>query len=246
MFHGIGYDNWHEIDAATGWIADMARAKEEGLVEHIGFSFHDKPEAMMRLVDEGIFDLVTCQYNYLDRANEEAITYAAEKGLGVVIMGPVGGGRLAVVPKGVREASELSVANAAELAIRFVLAHPGVHVALSGMGRRHGGAERRRGGRPLSKGGCHHTMMDRTVAPPAPAAATACPAQRRRDPQVFEMVNYYRVYGMEEHALPYAPRRERHDAAKCISCGECLTKCPQNIAIPEQLREAAELLAAGS
>jgi predicted aldo/keto reductase-like oxidoreductase len=256
MFHGIGYDNWHEIDAATGWIADMARAKEEGLVEHIGFSFHDKPEAMMRLVDEGIFDLVTCQYNYLDRANEEAITYAAEKGLGVVIMGPVGGGRLAVVPKGVREASELSVANAAELAIRFVLAHPGVHVVLSGMGSidmvEQNVAAVDKG--PLSKAevATINTMMDRNREL-ARLYCTGCrycmPCPNDVEiPQVFEMVNYYRVYGMEEHALAGYARlvANGHDAAKCISCGECLTKCPQNIAIPEQLREAAELLAAGS
>ena len=65
FFHGIGWDNWHEIDEKTGWIKEMQQAKEEGLVKHVGFSFHDKPENMKRLIDTGMFEAVTCQYNYL-------------------------------------------------------------------------------------------------------------------------------------------------------------------------------------
>lgn len=254
MFHGIGWDNWHEIDAATGWIADMLRAKEEGLVKHIGFSFHDKPEAMMRLVDEGMFELVTCQYNYLDRANEAAIAYAAEKGLGVVVMGPVGGGRLAVVPKGLREADDVSAENAAELAIRFVLSHPGVSVALSGMGTvemvEQNAAAVEKG--PLSEEevATINAMMDhnRELARLYCTGCRYCmPCPNGVEiPDVFELVNYYRVYGMEEHALAqYVRLAERGGGAdKCVACGECLDKCPQNIDIPEQLREAAELLGA--
>ncbi len=254
LFHGIGWDNWHEIDAAIGWIGDMARAKEEGLVKHVGFSFHDKPEAMMRLVDEGIFDLVTCQYNYLDRANEAAIAYAAEKGLGVAVMGPVGGGRLAVVPKGLREAGDLSAGNAAELALRFVLSHPGVHVALSGMSSiemvEQNAAAVDKG--PLSEAevGSINAMMDRNREL-ARLYCTGCrycmPCSNGVEiPQVFELVNYFRVYGMEEHALAQYARlvEDGGDASKCAACGECLSKCPQNIEIPEQLREAAELLSA--
>lgn len=256
MFHGIGWDNWHEIDAATGWIDDMARAKEEGLVKHIGFSFHDKPEALIRLVDEGIFDLVTCQYNYLDRANEFAIAYAAEKGLGVVVMGPVGGGRLAVMPKGVREVGELSAtnSNAAALAIRFVLSHPGVHVALSGMGSiemvEQNAAGVDKGALTADEVETINAMMARNREL-ARLYCTGCrycmPCPNGvKIPQVFEMVNYYRVYGMEAHALAqYALLvADSGDAAKCVACGECLIKCPQNIAIIEQLREAAELLSA--
>ena len=77
----------------------MEKAKSEGLLRHVGFSFHDKPENMKKLIDLGLFEMVTCQYNYLDRGNEAGIAYAREKGLAVVVMGPVGGGRLSVVPK---------------------------------------------------------------------------------------------------------------------------------------------------
>jgi predicted aldo/keto reductase-like oxidoreductase len=134
LFHGVGWDNWLEIDEKTGWVKDMRQAKDEGLVKHVGFSFHDKPENMIKLIDTGMMELVTCQYNYLDRSNQEGIHYAHEKGLGVVVMGPVGGGRLSIMPKRVRELEGMSGTVAAEIALRFVLAHPGVDVALSGMG----------------------------------------------------------------------------------------------------------------
>ena len=49
---------------------------------------------MFPIIDSGYFTSVLCQYNLLDRSNEEGIAHAKEKGLGVIIMGPVGGGRL--------------------------------------------------------------------------------------------------------------------------------------------------------
>ena len=92
----------------------MRRAQEEGLVKHVGMSFHDTPENMVRLIDTGVFELVTCQYNYLDRVNSEAMAYAHEKGLGVVVMGPVGGGRLSIMPKKLRELQRLFLIEAAK------------------------------------------------------------------------------------------------------------------------------------
>ena len=52
-FHGIGFENFHELDKKTGWIKDMMKAKEQGLAKRIGFSFHDEPEGMKKLVDLG-------------------------------------------------------------------------------------------------------------------------------------------------------------------------------------------------
>jgi uncharacterized protein len=252
LFHGIGWENWHEIDRQTGWMADMRRAKEEGLAKHIGFSFHDKPEMMKHLVDEGIFDLVTCQYNYLDRSNEEAIAYAHEQGLAVVVMGPVAGGRLSVLPKGVRHA-EISANEAAELAIRFVLAHPGVDVALSGMGSiemvEQNAAAVDKGPLSMDEVETVNEMMARNKEL-AKLYCTGCeyclPCPNDvRIPRVFELYNYYKVYGLEEYAVSqYRALVEKgQDAAACVECGVCLERCPQNIRIPEQLAEVAELFA---
>ena len=73
----------------------MQRAKEHGLIRHICFSFHDTAENLKKLAATGCFEAVTLQYNLLDRSNEPAFEFVAEKcGMGIVVMGPVGGGRL--------------------------------------------------------------------------------------------------------------------------------------------------------
>ena len=93
--HGLGWDRFREnVDGKGGSYEWMAKARDEGLIRHICFSFHDKPEALEKLARTGMFDVVTCQYNLLDRANEKAMKVAAQQGMGVVVMGPVGGGRL--------------------------------------------------------------------------------------------------------------------------------------------------------
>jgi uncharacterized protein len=247
LFHGVGWDNWHEIDGRTGWIADMARAKEEGLLKHCGFSFHDQPEAMRQLVDTGLFELVTCQYNYLDRANEEAISYASGKGMGVVVMGPVGGGRLSVFPRGVRELQSLQGAGAAGLALRFVLSHPGVDVAISGMGSPamvEANCAAVDAG-PLSEGeiGTVNALMEQ-IKELARLYCTGCeyclPCTHGVNiPRNFELYNYLKVYGLEEHArAEYAGLlASKADASACLECNECLERCPQHIPIPGQLRE---------
>ena len=95
-FHDLNEDRFKNIVLKHNLLKEARKAKDEGLTKHISFSFHDKPEVMKRIIDVGIFESVLCQYNLLDRSNEEAMAYAKRKGLGVAVMGPVGGGRLAV------------------------------------------------------------------------------------------------------------------------------------------------------
>jgi predicted aldo/keto reductase-like oxidoreductase len=252
FYHGIGWDNWHEIDEKTGWFEDLRRAKEEGLIKHVGMSFHDTPENMVRLIDTGVFEVVMCQYNYLDRVNGEAMAYAREKGLGVVVMGPVGGGRLSIVPKKLHDLAGLSASSAAELALRFVWSHPGVNVALSGMGSVEmvdaNCAAADKGPLSENEAATLTEMMD-GMRELADLYCTGCgyclPCPNGVDiPRVFELANYYRVYGLEDYALEqYRSLVSRdQDAGQCVECGTCLERCPQHIAIPDQLRDAAALL----
>lgn len=252
LFHGIGWDNFHEIDQKTGWIKDMMQAKEEGLLKHIGFSFHDAPERMKDLIDLGFADLVTCQYNYLDRRNEEAMAYAAAKGVGVVVMGPVGGGRLAVIPKAMRNIPGLSDTRAAELALRFVIANPSVSVAISGMSSvemvQQNVEAMEKGPLSAEEVETINRLIDENRKL-AELYCTGCgycmPCPNGVNiPRNFELYNYYKVYGFEEYALGEYRElvAQKRDAAVCIECGECLDKCPQHIPIPDQLREVAAAL----
>ena len=95
------------LDTPDGPMARARKLRDAGVIRHISFSFHDAPENMIEIIrrGEGVFASVLCQYNLLDRANEDAIAYAHEQGLGVTIMGPVGGGRLGAPSKGWRMAA---------------------------------------------------------------------------------------------------------------------------------------------
>src|SRR5690606_24345515 len=122
-----------KINVPDGPLAAALKAKEEGLIKHLSFSFHDEPDNMIKLIDTGYFESVLCQYNLLDRANEAAIAHAQAKGLGVVIMGPVGGGRLGAPSEAIEKLLPGKRFSSAEIALRFVLTNPNVSCALSGM-----------------------------------------------------------------------------------------------------------------
>ncbi len=253
-FHGIGWENFHDLDRKTGWIKDLLGARDEGLVKHIGFSFHDDPENMCKLIDLGYFEMVTCQYNYLDRVNADAMAYAYEKGLGVVVMGSAGGGRLTTVPKAVQDEG-LDTSSAAGLAIRFVLSNPNVHVALSGMGSiemvEENVAAAEAGALSESGRDGLDQLLDR-VGKLADLYCTGCgyctPCEQGVDiPGRFEAMNYFKVWGLEDHARSiYRRVRERESRSDgggvCISCRACEKKCPQNIHIVEQLGETDAVL----
>ena len=99
-FWGIDKEIYDGIILKQNLLEDARKAKEEGLIRHISFSFHDDPSVIKYIIDtseeRGVpMESMLCQYNLLDRSNEEMMAYARSKGLGTVAMGPVGGGRLA-------------------------------------------------------------------------------------------------------------------------------------------------------
>lgn len=257
---GINWKTYEQSIVAPGGPLDEAyKAKEEGLIRHISFSFHDTPEALVRLIDSGHFESMTVQYNLLDRANEQAIHHAREKGLGVVIMGPVGGGRLAGFSADIAKMVPGGIKGTPEIALRFVLSHPGVSCAISGMGtlemveQNVATASREE---PLSEAERAQILaaLDETKRL-ADLYCTGCgycqPCPNDVNiPRNFEVMNYYRVYGLKEHARQaYADLGVKDTewvkglkAEFCVQCGECEPKCPQHISIMEQLEEVARVL----
>ena len=255
---GINWEDYQkDIDVPDGPMAAAFRAKQEGLIRHISFSFHDNAENMFKIIDTGNFETVLCQYNLLDRANEQAIAYAREKGLGVVIMGPVGGGRLGMPSDVIRKLVPGRTASNAELALRFVLANPNVTCALSGMGSMEMVEENARvasNEAPLSAAeitGINDSMTENKNL--AELYCTGCnycmPCPNDVNiPLNFQIMNYHRVYGITQYAKAEYANIGTNDwmkgkkASECIECGICEEKCPQKIEIRKQLRETAEAL----
>jgi len=253
--HGINAEKYDTAVVPHIW-KWLEKARDQGLIGHICTSFHGSREFFRRMVDDGLYASVTIQYNMLNREFEDEIAYAKAAGMGVVVMGPVGGGRLGgdseVLAKLVPDIRRIP-----ELALRFVLANPNVDIALSGMStlaQVEENVEAASVATPLSKADV--AIIDkqtRQLAEMAKLYCTGCgycmPCPSGIDiPQIFSIYNAGRVYGLWEHArAQYArlekARRENHlPADACIDCGTCAPKCPQGIAIPEQLRNAHEAL----
>ena len=256
-FHGIGYDNFMEIDKKADWSGDAIKAKEEGLIRHISFSFHDEPENMFKLIDIGLFESVLCQYNFIDRRNEKSMEYAHSKGLGVIVMGPVAGGALSGFNKDFALKTGINIKSNAELAMRFVLSNPNVNIALSGMESIPIIEENAAIASDDSKLSSDEIKsIERLVSENEKLAqlyctgcnyCSVCPEEINIS-KIFEFMNTYRIYGAKEFAREnYASvgvsqwlKGKKADA--CTECGLCETRCPQKLEIRRQLKECHEAL----
>ncbi len=256
---GISWKEFVEhLAIKNGPLAAARKAREEGLFRHLFFSFHAPPEDMFKIIDTGEFAGCTAQYNLIDRRNEAGMAYAAAKGLAVVIMGPVGGGRLAG-PSSVIEKLEFSAGNTAELALRFVLANANVSCAISGMSNR---AQLRENVATASRderlSAAELARISESFDEYRRLAELYCTGCDYCGPcpenvaisRVLALYNLARVYGLAEAARKVYAEIGRtgfygrmDNAAACTSCGECAEKCPQKLDIPEELAAAHAALA---
>ena len=250
--HGIGWNRYREQvePHMSKW---MRQAKDQGLIRHICASFHDNLDALVKLVDTGYVDVITLQYNLLDRQLEEGIAHAARQGVGIVVMGPVGGGRLGA-SSDVLSGIIPNIQRVPELALRFVLANPHVSLALSGMSTlRHVEENALVASDPHPLNQQHRQAISQHLDRLQKMASLYCtgcnyckPCVNKVDiPGVFNRYNLGRVYGLWEEARKgYAALRHRQEAADaCLQCGECEPKCPQKLEIRRQLEAAHAALA---
>ena len=258
-FWAINQKVFDEKIVPLGLMDKALELKKQGKIRHISFSFHDTPEALKHIIDNGYaMESVLLQYNLLDRANEEMIQYAAAKGLGVVVMGPVGGGRLAA-PTELAAKLGTEAVNTYELAFKFVLGNPGVCCALSGMQNLDmveknavvaslenpmSEEEWRRIGESLENlkkfselycTGCGYCQ-------PCPKGINI--------PRIFQAYTYKNVYGLTELAkntwngyLNDQKNPGVHPDA-CVNCGYCERKCPQHLQVRELLKKVEGVLSA--
>jgi predicted aldo/keto reductase-like oxidoreductase len=260
-FWGITLDTFvTKVSAPDGPLARVKKWKEQGVVKHISFSFHDKAENLLEIIrrGEGVFDSLLCQYNLLDRSNEAGMAFAREQGLGVVVMGPVGGGRLGAPSPVIQELLPGKVQSSAEVALRFVFTNPNLHIALSGMSSIEQLEENVKladNASPLN--GAEQKQLEAMLEENKRLAELYCTGCRYcmpcpqgvGIPEIFSLMNYHRVYKLTKHAREnYAmigkiPWMSYQNAAACVECGICEDKCPQKLPIRQQLKETHKALA---
>ena len=264
LFHGLTYSVFEKVLTGPAKVLDEARkAQAEGLVRHIAFSSHDEVGNIIKLIDTGEFAGMLVQYNYLDRHNEPAIAHAGEKGMGVTIMGPVAGGRLAIPGGVIVDAEGALEMKTPELALRFVWNNPAVTVALSGMNTLEMIEENALSAAKLGALDDREQVSVQQLVERnqklADLYCTGCsycmPCPNDVNiPENFRYMNWYRVWGMEEQARKFYNdlTAAGHwtpwgfvkglQAEACQECGECEAKCPQNLHIIDQLQEVARTL----
>lgn len=263
LLHALGTERWAKIKE-LGALPALERAKAAGKIRHLGFSFHDSLDSFKEIIDgyDG-WEFCQVQYNYVDRsfqAGEEGLAYAAERGIGVIVMEPLRGGALASPPPQVKKAFAAYPTPRLpyEWALRFVLDRQEVSLVLSGMGSARQvweNAAVASAARVNSLTKEERALLDeaRTIyserqrvpcttcgyCQPCPSGVPI--------PELFGMYNAASMFDTRKGTSGLYKAQylsSGHGADSCIRCGECLAKCPQGIAIPDRLEEAHSYLTA--
>ncbi len=261
LFHGLGKDRWHNVVLKHGLLKRAEAALEDGRIRHIGFSFHDDFKAFKEIIDGyAHWDFCQIQYNYMDiksQAGMKGLRYAAAKGLGVVIMEPLLGGRLSNPPNDVKRLLETSTKrrSPSDLALQWLWNQPEVSVVLSGMSTMaqvNGNLRSADVSGIGSMGKRDQRLVDRVRSKyleKIPIGCTHCmycmPCPNGVDiPGNFELYNNGFIHeDMKTSRETYARFfGEKEKAGTCKKCGECEAKCPQRLPIGDLMTKVhAEL-----
>jgi len=252
-FWSLDTDKFDNKVVGLGLLDEARRAKDEGVIRHVSFSFHDKAETIKHIIGRGeIFETMLVQYNLLDRGNEEMIAYAASKGLGVAAMGPVAGGKLAAPTELYSRVTGKGPMPTYALALKFVLGNPNISCALSGM-RTEGdllqNAALAGDEAPLSEGdwrqlgdGLEKLRRFSDLYCTGCGYCQPCPAGIDI-PALFSAYTYHNVYGLGGQAKAmFGKYLEGKSFKDCADCGECEGKCPQKLAIRRELERVEGVL----
>ena len=252
LLHALSRERWENIVQKFDIISYAEKAKKAGKIKHLGFSFHDNLDAFIEILDgyDG-WEFCQMQYNYMDIENQagtEGIKYAASKGLSVIIMEPLLGGRLANPPMEVLEVIRKSGGkySPVELAFQWLWSQKEVSVVLSGMSNIEQVKENLIFADRSDIGSLETKDLNtiefirkeynkRSIIP-----CTKCgycmPCPNNVDiPQNFSLYNDGIIYNdLNSSSLKYNNFFDKSKRADlCIHCKECEEKCPQKIPISE-------------
>ncbi len=249
LIHALNRPRWKKMQE-LGLLQRAEAALADGRIRYLGFSFHDSLEVFKNIVD-GYDGWTFCQiqYNYMDtdfQAGTEGLHYAASKGLGVVVMEPLRGGKLAKDLPAVEPIwlSAVKKRKPADWALQWLWHQPEVSLVLSGMSTLEQVEENLESAN-ISRPGLLNadeleliSKVRETVEGLSPIPCTDCdyclPCPNGVNiPLNFEVYNRVAMYDDLKHSKfeykNWIPDDQK--AACCIQCEECLPKCPQNIPI---------------
>lgn len=246
-----------------GIIAWIDAKKKKGEIINIGFSYHGNSDQFLKILEDYDWDFCQIQYNYIDENTQAGVVglkAAAKKGIPVIIMEPLRGGKLVnMLPESAKKTFKESGRNwsPAEWAFRWLYDQPEVTCVLSGMNSVSMVEENCRVAYEATAG--HFTEHDfdiikkvtKDIHEKEKVGCTGCrycmPCPKNVDiPGIFRcynnMYNESKNSGRFEFAQTVGMTKEPAFASQCIECGKCEKHCPQNIPIREKLKEADKAL----
>ncbi|MHA1156014.1 MAG: aldo/keto reductase [Candidatus Heimdallarchaeota archaeon] len=270
LFHGLNRNNFKKIKDFN-LIAKMEKAQEEGLIKHIGFSFHDTLPVFREIIDSYKWDMCLIQYNYMDtgiQATTDGLKYAHEKGIACVIMEPLKGGQLANPPEEAIEVMKKAKnkRTPVDWALQFLWNLPEVALVISGMGNQRMVDENcqsadKSGINSLSEEDTKiinelAEIFSKNILVPCTTCQYCMPCPYGVNiPDNFAILNNYNQYsGMRKSSERKKYKKlvgnvkqvdlenPNGNASLCTNCMECVEKCPQNIQIPDELEKVHAIL----
>lgn len=261
LLHGLGSKSWPKV-RDLGVMEWAEKRKRSGEIGEIGFSFHDNLEAFQSIVDDYDWAFCLIQYNYMDIAEQAGRTglgYAASKGMAVLVMEPLKGGRLAGTTPKVKSILEQARTqrSPATWALRWVWNHPEVTLALSGMGSlkelKENLADAEEAGVNVMTKEELQTIDQVRVAYAETMAVNCteckyclpCPTgvEISRIFSIYNDAERFENYRDPVFAYRYFLKPEQK-AEACNQCGECEGKCPQGLPIREWLAKISQVFSA--
>lgn len=249
VVHSLTWEKYNErVKTSRGIWKYLLRYKNERTIRYIGFSSHDNPQNIIKLIKTDRFDFVILQYSFLDQKNKEVIELASDRNIGVIVMGPLAGGKIPSIGLRLSEKNYLvSRVSFADIALRFVLRNPQVAVCLSGMTNRtmlcQNFLTSRKNLSLTDAEKKYIKLMQNACEEIVNCYCTQCeycmPCPNDvRIPEILTLYAYSKVLGN----IPVAKERYRGlnqgNASNCKECGLCESRCPQNINITIILKEA--------
>ncbi len=241
----------------------VQKEKARGRIRNIGFSFHGRPQSFKRIVDAYPWEFCMIQYNYIDtqfQAGTEGLRYAHAKGLPVMVMEPLRGGKLVNLPPMAQQAFAQVDPDAtpAQWALRWVWNHPEVTLLLSGMNTMEQ-LEMNVADASLAQANTltatDLAAYDKALAIIREATRVGCtgcgycmPCPAGVDiPGAFSNLNELVVLSKsqatrKQFVAAGITAKAMAFASQCKRCGQCEKHCPQNIAIIDMLTQASREL----
>jgi predicted aldo/keto reductase-like oxidoreductase len=263
LLHALKEEWWPKLKD-LGVFEWAEKAIVDGRISHLGFSFHDKYPVFQDIVDA--YDRWTfcqIQYNYMDIENQagtKGLQYAASKGLAVVIMEPLLGGKLVNPPEPIQKIWDTTPnkREPADWALQWLWNQPEVSVVLSGMStmeqvEQNVASAAASGINRLSPEADLRLFDEVRIKYQelSPVSCTKCEyclpcSQGVNIPRNLEIYNDAIMYDKLDFARSaYTWIAEEERASVCIQCLECEQLCPQEIPISEWMTHIHEVLGEG-